>query len=401
MYVGLDAFTAYSLVKTLRKIAQANSAILCTIHQPSSEVFFLFDIIIFMNRGRILYQGPVNDMLVHLSTAGYKCPENYNPADFIMFLTQTESVSDLVAKGVYMPDVAAKLVVGTLALTSKDNIVISTKAGFLTQMNWLLHRECLNTLRNKPALIARFMITAILNLIFGLIFWQAGNQDDNDPNNFQAHVGALTMVFISSMFGTANPTLLEFPSTRPIFMREYSTGHYSPGSYFLSKAFFEIPICFVQALVQFIIVYFMIGFQGNFIYLVLAAWGTGVASSSLGIILGCLVGDVKQASEFGALLFVPQILFAGFFIRTSQIPAWLRWAQYLCSLKYGVNLAYITEFSVRNCSPGAELVCNGVFEKNNIVQDKWWVYMLILFALTIAFRAIGCYILSKKAKKFY
>ena len=58
---------------------------------------------------------------------------------------------------------------------------------------------------------------------------------------------------------------------------------------------------------------------------VTAGWGTGVASSSLAIILGCLVSDVKQASEFGPLLFVPQILFAGFFIKNSQIPIWLRW----------------------------------------------------------------------------
>ncbi len=79
----------------------------------------------------------------------------------------------------------------------------------------------------------------------------------------------------------ANPTLLEFPSTRPLFMREYSTGTYSPGSYFLSKACFELPLCFLQAIVQYIFVYFLVGFQGNFIYLVLAAWGTGIASSSL------------------------------------------------------------------------------------------------------------------------
>ena len=33
-----------------------------------------------------------------------------------------------------------------------------------------------------------------------------------------------------------------------------------------------------------------------------------------------------------------QMLFAGFFIRTSQIPVFLRWAQYVCVLKYSINL---------------------------------------------------------------
>ena len=40
---GLDAFMAESIVKLIRKLAQANRTILCTIHQPTSEVFALFD----------------------------------------------------------------------------------------------------------------------------------------------------------------------------------------------------------------------------------------------------------------------------------------------------------------------------------------------------------------------
>ena len=35
-------------------------------------------------------------------------------------------------------------------------------------------------------------------------------------------------------------------------------------------------------------------------------------------------------------VFVPQLLFAGFFIQAEQIPVWLRWAQYTCALKYGI-----------------------------------------------------------------
>ena len=58
----------------------------------------------------------------------------------------------------------------------------------------------------------------------------------------------------------------------------------------------ELPLTFVQTIVQFIIVYFMINMQGNFIYLVLAAWGLGVASCSVAVLIGCLVSDVKDAT---------------------------------------------------------------------------------------------------------
>ena len=40
---GLDSFMAESIVKLIRRLAKANRTVLCTIHQPASEVFSLFD----------------------------------------------------------------------------------------------------------------------------------------------------------------------------------------------------------------------------------------------------------------------------------------------------------------------------------------------------------------------
>ena len=67
---GLDSYTAYSCVKLLRTVASYNATVLCTIHQPSSEIFFLFDLIVFMNRGKILFQGPVSEVIPTFSKAG-------------------------------------------------------------------------------------------------------------------------------------------------------------------------------------------------------------------------------------------------------------------------------------------------------------------------------------------
>lgn len=40
---GLDSFMAESVISALQKIANEGKTILATIHQPSSEVFQLFD----------------------------------------------------------------------------------------------------------------------------------------------------------------------------------------------------------------------------------------------------------------------------------------------------------------------------------------------------------------------
>jgi hypothetical protein len=167
----------------------------------------------------------------------------------------------------------------------------------------------------------------------------------------------------------------------------------------------EIFLAFAQALVQFILVYFMVNMQGNFIFIVLAAWGLGMASSSVAVMLGCMVSNVKSVTELAPLLFVPQMLFVGFFIKTAQIPVFLRWAQYLCSLKYAMNLIILTEFNPANhsCSHSDEAAqnCHNLIRNNNIDEPNFWIYIILLFALFAGFRLIGAGILVQKAKKFY
>ena len=62
-------------------------------------------------------------------------------------------------------------------------------------------------------------------------------------------------------------------------------------AYFVSKTAIEVPMTLIQILVLYIICYFMMSFQGNFILLVLATFALSMVSNSLAMILGCLVAD--------------------------------------------------------------------------------------------------------------
>jgi hypothetical protein len=68
---------------------------------------------------------------------------------------------------------------------------------------------------------------------------------------------------------------------------------------------------------------------------------------------------VKDVTELAPLLFVPQILFGGFFIRTSLIPVWLRWAQYVCGMKYGALMRYYYGYYLRD----SRLLCRANYVK--------------------------------------
>jgi ABC-type multidrug transport system ATPase subunit len=81
---GLDSFSAVQLCQVLKKVANAGSSVLFTIHQPSSEIFNSFDRLILMNKGRVMFQGPVGDVPDYFGQRGFPNPPNYNPADWVM-----------------------------------------------------------------------------------------------------------------------------------------------------------------------------------------------------------------------------------------------------------------------------------------------------------------------------
>jgi hypothetical protein len=175
--------------------------------------------------------------------------------------------------------------------------------------------------------------------------------------------------------------------------------------YFLSKLLLEVPLNFIQCLLILIILYWSIELQGKFIWILLSLFGLFMASNSVAVVMGSLVTDVKTVTELAPLMFIPQILFAGFFIRTSSIPVFLRWAQWLCSLKYTVNLILLTEFNLDNdscnTSDAAHQNCKRVLDDNDIKADEFYVSIIMLGVLVVVLRVIGPWILAQKAKKFY
>ena len=65
-------------------IAHSGKTVICTIHQPSSDLFQMFDRILLMTDGRVAFLGNPADALTFFSSHGFRCPSNYNPADFFI-----------------------------------------------------------------------------------------------------------------------------------------------------------------------------------------------------------------------------------------------------------------------------------------------------------------------------
>jgi hypothetical protein len=121
--------------------------------------------------------------------------------------------------------------------------------GMATEVKLLFTREVNNLFRDTTALKARFGLTIFLGILIGIIFLDVGNSDPAVQVNIQSRFGALIIVTLTAMFGTAQPALLAFPEERPVFLREYSTDHYSVTSYFLARFTME---AFINGLHMFV-----------------------------------------------------------------------------------------------------------------------------------------------------
>ncbi len=398
---GLDSYTAYELVDNLRSIADQGRSVITTIHQPRSEIFNLFHDVVFLWLGSIVYQGPASGVRDYFAKAGYVCPEKYNPADYVMHLIQTLPVEELT-RLVALRDVNKikdSIRESRDLASSRPPIPPSVhRASLWMQTRVLLSREIKNTLRNKQVMGMRIGAAIFMSLLFGGIFWQVGKAStlttaSATQAQIMSYTGAVTFICINSMFGVAQPILLSFPKEKPIFVREYSSGAYSAGIYYICKSLVELPLLLAQLALSLLITYFMIGFSGSYLLFLLGTFLIGYASSSLAIMFSTRVSQVKTAMELAPLVFVPQIFFSGVFVRIELIPAVLRWIQYIVPLKYGVNIVYLAELNQDDYPWKTK-----IFSENSVDVNGLWWYILVLVGLILLFRIFGLVSLVQKAR---
>jgi len=231
---GLDSFSAFNLIKLLNNNS-SNCAILCTIHQPSSDIFGLFDKVVFMKEGRIFYQGGTHDMVYHYEQLGYPCPENHNPADFLMNLIQSLNMKELEEKELFQMiplQYESERHLSQQYVEEKPNgLTISPQrmeGSFLKQLYAITLRGIFDIIRNRSSFVIRVFINIILGLLFGLIFMNVGTLDNGDADEFNSHVGAISMTMVISMYFNANGGLLAFPMEKIMMLREYTSGTCKP-----------------------------------------------------------------------------------------------------------------------------------------------------------------------------
>lgn len=85
---GLDSSTTYQIVKSTRDFVHLlQGTVLMALLQPAPETFDLFDDIILLAEGHIVYMGPGKESVKFFESLGFHLPERKGVADFLQEVT--------------------------------------------------------------------------------------------------------------------------------------------------------------------------------------------------------------------------------------------------------------------------------------------------------------------------
>ncbi|KAJ3355568.1 ATP-binding cassette sub- G member 1 [Entophlyctis luteolus] len=373
---GLDTFTAFSVINTLKNLAKVGRTVIMTIHQPSSEIFQLFDDLLLMANGEVVYAGQAEKATNYFAKYGYICPDFTNPADFL-FMTVLNNEPDAEKSDISESSTTKKnneerirSLIQTWKKSEENSTfeaqLISPKSGGLekstfktyasisTQFGFLFGRVWKNAMRNPLAVKAKAGQTVFIAIIIGLLFQGTGT--DFAYSGAQNRNGMMFFSVINNVMSAAIANLSMFGEEKAVFSREFGAGYYGLPAYFLSKIVVELPFQIAFPIVFSLIVYWFVGLQ-NVAQNVKEAGNNSHFSSCSGFSLGIAVASMFESLEaaLGAmpLILMPLMLFSGLFINNGSIPAYFDWIKYISPMKYGYEAMAKNEYT------GLTIACRG------------------------------------------
>lgn len=417
---GLDSFMAHQVVSILKALAARGKTIVVTLHQPSSELFALFDKILLMAEGRVAFMGTAAQACAFFKTLGAACPSNYNPADFFVQALAVvpgreltcrhaiETTCDTFRRSEYGANIAlqAEIVHGEFEDTLKrfehsKNSGRVYKASWCEQFRAVLWRSWLSVIKEPILIKVRFLQTIMVSLLIGVIYF--GQRVDQDG---VMNINGALFIFLTNMtFQNVFAVINVFCAELPIFLREHKNGMYRTDVYFICKTLAEAPIFLAIPLIFTAIVYPMIGLYPDVKHFFVAAAVVALVanvSTSFGYLISCISNGVSVALSVGPPIIIPFLLFGGFFLNTASIPSYFVWFSYLSWFRYGNEALLINQWSDVDsiACTRSNVTCpksgRTILQTFNFKEEDFWLDFLCLFALIVAFRFLAFLALLSK-----
>ncbi|XP_010273226.1 PREDICTED: pleiotropic drug resistance protein 1-like [Nelumbo nucifera] len=349
---GLDARAAAIVMRTVRNTVDTGRTVVCTIHQPSIDIFESFDELLLMKRGgQVIYAGPLGkhsqELINHFEAIDGvpKISPGINPATWMLEATSIASENHL---GVDFAEIYLnstlykknKAIIKELNKPVPGSNDIHFKTRF-SQSFWVQAMACLwkqhwSYWRNPQYNAVRFFFTSICAILLGSIFWNMGSKIEKQQDFLNA-MGSMYAAVVFLGFSNAASVQPVVDIERSVFYRERAAGMYSALPYAFAQLMMELPYTFVQSVIYGLIVYSTLGFHwtaAKFLWFFFFMFFTFLYYTYYGMMTVALTPNAPFAAIMSTAFYGFWMIFAGFLIPRASIPVWWRWYYWACPVAW-------------------------------------------------------------------
>ncbi|KAG2769155.1 hypothetical protein PC129_g17166 [Phytophthora cactorum] len=367
---GLDSAATFDIITTQRSVARKfNKTVVIALLQPAPEVVALFDDILILNAGEVMYHGPMEEVVAYFAGLGFECPPGRDVADYLVDLGTKQQYQYQVEipernyvyprepsefasifRDSHLYQATLRKLEEPLHPTLLENVHQHTNPmpefhqSFWQNTRQLLYRQMLITVRNKPYIFGRGLMITVMGLLYATSFYQF------DPKEIQVVIG---IIFAASLFlslGQASQ-LPTFMAARDIFYKQRGANFFRTFSYVLANSVSQLPLCVAETLIFGTLVYWMCGFVSHaskFFLFLLVLFLTDVSLGSFYFSLTAASKDINIATPISMAATLIFIIFAGFVITESQIPTYFIWLYWMTPVSWTLRALVVIEYRSRD-----------------------------------------------------
>lgn len=383
---GLDSNSAFHTIRYIQKLCQRdNKSTICTIHQPSSRVFSMFDDVMFLTEGAVVYFGSGIQAREYFTLLGHECPLYSNPAEFILTLINRDydeensvNVEELVHKfeDSEFNQQTLKSIEDVHCLMWEPLHTRQLNSSAWSQFMVLLYRNLLNNLRNPGILWIRLVMNICLAVMGGTMFLYTNDRiTEYDVVTLLFYIQAF-LVFMSVA------VLPAFIQERSVFIRERTNSSLNVISYTVANLIASIPGLALIALISSAIVVSLAGINGFGVFVLNLFLSLMVAESMMHVI-GALVPHFMIGITLGAGIFGMFMLCEGFMVPRDVIPGYWIWAHYLAFHSYSFETFVYMHFRHVHSIAAKEILGRFGFEDANVTQNMGILVLFVVILETI------------------